>query len=67
MLAIDGLASWGLMLLFIREPSAIIYAIFPLVVIEGAVRFGLTGSLLTGAFLMLTDFVLGKVFAALIK
>ncbi|MGA3094358.1 MAG: hypothetical protein ABSD79_03110, partial [Dehalococcoidales bacterium] len=25
--AVDGLASWGLMLLFIREPSAIIYAI----------------------------------------
>ena len=49
-LAIDGLASWGLMLLFIREPSAIIYAIFALIIIEGAVRFGLIGSLLTGAF-----------------
>lgn len=50
MLAVDGLASWGLMLLFIRDPAAIVYAIFALVVIEGAVRFGLTGSLLTGAF-----------------
>ncbi|RJO61896.1 MAG: sensor histidine kinase [Dehalococcoidia bacterium] len=51
--AVDGLASWGLMLLFIREPSAIIYAIFALVVIEGAVRFSLIGSLLTGAFFIL--------------
>jgi signal transduction histidine kinase len=49
-LALDGLVSWGLMLLFIREPSAIVYAIFALVVIEGAVRFSLIGSLLTGAF-----------------
>ena len=52
-LAVDGLASWGLMLLFIRQPSAIIYAIFALIVIEGAVRFGLIGSLLTGAFFIL--------------
>jgi signal transduction histidine kinase len=50
MLAVDGLASWGLMLLFIRDPAAIVYAIFALIVIEGAVRFGLPGSLLTGAF-----------------
>jgi len=49
-LAADGLASWGLMLLFIQEPSAIVYAIFTLIVIEGAVRFGLIGSLLTGGF-----------------
>jgi len=49
-LAVDGVASWGLMLLFIREPSAIVYAIFALIVIEGAVRFGLIGSLSTGAF-----------------
>jgi hypothetical protein len=38
------------MLLFIRDPAAIVYAIFALIVIEGAVRFGLPGSLLTGAF-----------------
>lgn len=49
-LAVDGLASWGLMLLFIKEPSAIVYAIFALIVIEGAVRFGLIGSLATGVF-----------------
>ena len=49
-LTVDGLVSWGLMLLFIKEPSAIVYAIFGLVVIEGAVRFGLVGSLSTGAF-----------------
>jgi signal transduction histidine kinase len=51
--AVDGLASWGLMLLFIREPSAIIYAIFALIIVEGAVRFSLIGSLLTGAFFIL--------------
>jgi hypothetical protein len=50
MLAADGLASWGLMLLFLRDPTAIVYAVFALIVIEGAVRFGLTGSLLTGTF-----------------
>jgi signal transduction histidine kinase len=47
---VDGLASWGLMLLFIEEPSAVVYAIFALIVIEGAVRYSLTGSLITGAF-----------------
>jgi signal transduction histidine kinase len=52
-LTVDGLVSWGLMLLFIREPSAIVYAIFALVVIEGAVRFSLAGSLLTGAFFII--------------
>jgi signal transduction histidine kinase len=51
--AVDGLASWGLMLLFISEPSAIIYAIFTLIIIEGAVRFSLIGSLLTGAFFIM--------------
>ena len=51
--AVDGLASWGLILLFIKEPSAIIYAIFALIIIEGAVRFSLIGSLLTGAFFIL--------------
>lgn len=51
--AVDALASSGLMFLFVREPSAIIYAIFALVVIEGAVRFSLIGSLLTGAFFIL--------------
>lgn len=52
-LTVDGLVSWGLMLLFIKEPSAIVYAIFALVVIEGAVRFSLVGSLFTGAFFIL--------------
>jgi len=53
MLSVDGLVSWGLMLLFIRQPSAIVYAIFALVVIEGAVRFSLAGSLLTGLFFII--------------
>ena len=53
MLSVDGLVSWGLMLLFIRQPSAIVYAIFALVVIEGAVRFSLSGSLLTGFFFII--------------
>ena len=52
-LAVDGLVSWGLMLLFIRQPSAIVYAVFALVVIEGAVRFSLVGSLLTGFFFIM--------------
>jgi signal transduction histidine kinase len=50
---LDALASWGLMLLFIKQPSAIVYAIFTLIVIEGAVRFSLPGSLLTGGFFIL--------------
>ncbi len=49
-LVVDGLASWGLMLLFIAELSALVYAVFVLIVIEGAVRFSLPGSLLTGGF-----------------
>jgi signal transduction histidine kinase len=52
-LSVDGLVSWGLMLLFIKEPSAIVYAIFGLVVIEGAVRFSLVGSLSAGGFFIL--------------
>jgi len=48
--AVDGLSLWGLMLLFIDEPVALVYAVFTLIVIEGAVRFSLVGSLLTGAF-----------------
>ena len=50
MLIVDALASWVLMLLFIREPSAVTYAIFTLIIIEGAVRFSLLGSLICGAF-----------------
>ena len=53
LLIVDGLASWGLMLLFISEPSAIVYAIFALIIIEGAVRFSLIGGLLTGSFFIL--------------
>lgn len=50
MLVVDALASWVLMMLFIREPTAVIYAIFTLIIIEGAVRFSLIGSLICGAF-----------------
>lgn len=49
-LILDALSSWVLMILFIREPAAVIYAIFTLIIIEGAVRFSLVGSLTSGAF-----------------
>jgi len=53
MLSVDALASWGLMLLFISEPYAIVYAVCVLIIIEGAVRFHLGGSLVMGAFFIL--------------
>jgi len=53
MLLVDALASWVLMLLFINQPNAVIYAIFTLIVIEGAVRFSFIGSLLCGGFFII--------------
>jgi len=62
MLLIDAMVSWGLMILFIRQPTAVIYAIFTLIVIEGAVRFSFIGSLVCGAF-----FIIGLSVAWLVR
>jgi signal transduction histidine kinase len=53
MLLVDALASWVLMLLFISQPAAVIYAIFTLIIIEGAVRFSFIGSLMCGVFFIM--------------
>ena len=53
MLVVDGLASWGLMILFVHQPAAVIYAVFTLIIIEGAVRFSFIGSILSGVFFII--------------
>jgi len=45
MLAIDTLLAWGIILVFIRDFYTAAYAGFVYIILEAAVRFGITGSL----------------------
>ncbi len=54
MLAIDILVTWGVIFLFVNDFYTAAYACFVYIIIEGAIRFGLIGSLS-----MLLVFILG--------
>jgi len=45
MLAVDALIAWGIILLFARDFYTAAYAGFGYVIIEAAIRFGMTGSM----------------------
>ncbi|MDD4985319.1 MAG: sensor histidine kinase [Dehalococcoidales bacterium] len=53
MLSVDALLGWGVILLFVGDFYTSAYAAFALVIMEGAVRFSLAGSLAMGALFVI--------------